>query len=481
MVVRGDEGLHEHASAGGGKDARRAHSSAGPPRDRDHDPVEMVTRVVTTVVAIPTPGAVLPCDSNGRTPPPPPPPFLPPPPPARSDHDARGRVTHALARRNDDAKGEFLGEWERGEGGGDGDGEGDGVWMVKGMRPRARASSAADMRPPPPLAAADADAADADASCAASIGARVVAKRRTAIAAPTAGTWRRLADGVPHVRQTYNWDCGLACVLMSLRYMGAPTGCDLRVLRQLCPTTSVWTVDLAYLLRRFGAEVTFCTITLGANPEFAAESFYRDNLGEDGARVERLFACAAQEGICVERVSVGIERLKDCAMSGDYLIIALVDKQKLVQEVSCRAGAGAGAWAVAGAGARAGTSFMSLFGCGGCEDRGRDANRHGGPSEGKGSMEETDGGGGGAGGGGEREHHGHTGGGGRGGRGGEEDGKRPRGGDGEDMHMSGASHEERDRGGYTTSTLSAKVEVDEGSSGYTGHYIVVCGYDTLEC
>jgi hypothetical protein len=52
--------------------------------------------------------------------------------------------------------------------------------------------------------------------------------------------------------------------------------------RQLCPTTSIWTVDLAYLLRLFGADVTFCTITLGANPDFAAESFYRDNLNEAG-------------------------------------------------------------------------------------------------------------------------------------------------------------------------------------------------------
>jgi hypothetical protein len=48
--------------------------------------------------------------------------------------------------------------------------------------------------------------------------------------------------------------------------------CDLRVMRRLCPTTSIWTVDLAHLLRRFGVDVTFCTITLGANPDFASEA-----------------------------------------------------------------------------------------------------------------------------------------------------------------------------------------------------------------
>jgi hypothetical protein len=47
--------------------------------------------------------------------------------------------------------------------------------------------------------------------------------------------------------------------------------CDLRAMRRLCPTTSIWTVDLAHLLRRFGVDVTFCTITLGANPDFASE------------------------------------------------------------------------------------------------------------------------------------------------------------------------------------------------------------------
>ena len=74
--------------------------------------------------------------------------------------------------------------------------------------------------------------------------------------------WETIAHAVPHVKQTYNWDCGLACVLMVVRALGASAHhCDLRTLRQLCRTTSIWTVDLAYLLRRFGADVTFTTVT----------------------------------------------------------------------------------------------------------------------------------------------------------------------------------------------------------------------------
>ncbi len=52
---------------------------------------------------------------------------------------------------------------------------------------------------------------------------------------------------------------------------------------------SIWTVDLAYLLRRFGLEVELTTITIGANPAYAKESFYKEHMAEDGSRVERLF------------------------------------------------------------------------------------------------------------------------------------------------------------------------------------------------
>ena len=31
------------------------------------------------------------------------------------------------------------------------------------------------------------------------------------------------------------------------------------------------------------------TITLGANPEYASEGFYKEHMEEDGSRVERLF------------------------------------------------------------------------------------------------------------------------------------------------------------------------------------------------
>ena len=53
---------------------------------------------------------------------------------------------------------------------------------------------------------------------------------------------------------------------------------DLHKLRSMCPTKSIWTVDLAHLLRSFGLDVQFLTVTIGANPNFANETFYMENM-----------------------------------------------------------------------------------------------------------------------------------------------------------------------------------------------------------
>jgi len=133
---------------------------------------------------------------------------------------------------------------------------------------------------------------------------------------------------VPHVRQSFNWDCGLACMLMVLRSLGV-SRCNLQGLRLMCNTTSIWTVDLAYMLSRFGIPVHFFTITLGANPAFAKETFYMDNMEEDGRRVERLFRDAPRSGIRIECRSLSISDIRCFLLSGQWLLVVLVDKRKL--------------------------------------------------------------------------------------------------------------------------------------------------------
>nr|XP_024361451.1 protein GUCD1-like [Physcomitrium patens] len=113
-----------------------------------------------------------------------------------------------------------------------------------------------------------------------------------------------------------------------LKFLGVE-GCDLKYLSQLCQTTSIWTVDLAHLLRHFKVDVVFLTVTIGANPSFAVETFYQTNMEEDGERVNMLFAKAPQVGIRVQWRSITGEELSLLILSGGFLAIILVDKRKL--------------------------------------------------------------------------------------------------------------------------------------------------------
>lgn len=105
---------------------------------------------------------------------------------------------------------------------------------------------------------------------------------------------------VPHVQQAFTWDCGLACVLMVLRTLGVDCCDGIADLGKLCHTTSIWTVDLAYLLHKFRVSFSFFTVTIGANPQYSAETFYREQLQEDIDRVDELFGKAVDAGISIQ-------------------------------------------------------------------------------------------------------------------------------------------------------------------------------------
>ncbi|KAJ1686472.1 hypothetical protein LUZ63_017862 [Rhynchospora breviuscula] len=134
---------------------------------------------------------------------------------------------------------------------------------------------------------------------------------------------------VPHVRQMFNWDCGLACVLMVLRTLGIESH-DIADLEKLCSTTSIWTVDLAYLLHKFSVNFSFLTVTVGVNPSYSAQSFYQEQLEDDTGRVVDLFARAINAGICIQCRSISVREISLLLLSGNCIAVALVDKTKLV-------------------------------------------------------------------------------------------------------------------------------------------------------
>ncbi|KAG9150224.1 hypothetical protein Leryth_009797 [Lithospermum erythrorhizon] len=138
---------------------------------------------------------------------------------------------------------------------------------------------------------------------------------------------------VPHINQVHTWDCGLACVLMVLRAHGIndPT---LQELEDVCSTTSIWTVDLAYLLKKFAISFQYFTITLEANPNFSGETFYKsaamqEQLHNDILRVNVLFQRAREAGIIIQRRSISAKEISLLILSGKHIAIALVDQYKL--------------------------------------------------------------------------------------------------------------------------------------------------------
>ncbi|KAK4835800.1 hypothetical protein QYF36_014745 [Acer negundo] len=133
---------------------------------------------------------------------------------------------------------------------------------------------------------------------------------------------------VPHINQLFTWDCGLACVSMVLRTFGI-NNYNIQGLADLCCTTSIWTVDLAYLLQKFNIRFSYFTVTFGANPNYSVETFYKEQLPNDLVRVDMLFQKARGAGINIECRSIGGVEISQMILSGNYIAIALVDQYKL--------------------------------------------------------------------------------------------------------------------------------------------------------
>lgn len=90
---------------------------------------------------------------------------------------------------------------------------------------------------------------------------------------------------VPHIQQKTSWDCGLACCLMILtygfvssflnhfanlifRFLGKSQA-DWKSINRAVGTDSVWSIDLAFLLKSYGVQFSYNTITIGVKEEYS--------------------------------------------------------------------------------------------------------------------------------------------------------------------------------------------------------------------
>lgn len=126
-----------------------------------------------------------------------------------------------------------------------------------------------------------------------------------------------------HHKQKHSWDCGISCVLMILEQ-------ELREqlaqnINRVCKddglNKSVWTIDLCYLLARFGIQHIFYTITLGVHPGYKTNAFYKRVLNKDEKRVNDRFARATEHGIKIKRKSVDVSALLEHLIYGPVIVL----------------------------------------------------------------------------------------------------------------------------------------------------------------
>ncbi|KAJ8324304.1 hypothetical protein QVD99_008209 [Batrachochytrium dendrobatidis] len=130
---------------------------------------------------------------------------------------------------------------------------------------------------------------------------------------------------VPHIAQSYSWDCGLACTSMVLAGLGIPRSTLLDV-SNMCSTRSIWTVDLVYIFRHYGVQdFTMYTSYIGVNWQNASKPFYRDSIAEDLKRVHSLFAKARACQVRIVPLVLAMDDICRFLASNRYAIIILVN------------------------------------------------------------------------------------------------------------------------------------------------------------
>ncbi|GAB6028687.1 hypothetical protein CHUAL_004512 [Chamberlinius hualienensis] len=141
---------------------------------------------------------------------------------------------------------------------------------------------------------------------------------------------------VDHVRQKYAWDCGLACVTMIIKNSDARRGFlskQKEILMKEELQTSVWTIDLVYILKTLNIECWYYTETVGVNHDYKDEPYYRQSIDADTLRVTKKFNDAESNGIRVSRRVLTLKNIL-CHLETDPIIALLDAKYAICCEIT---------------------------------------------------------------------------------------------------------------------------------------------------
>lgn len=162
-----------------------------------------------------------------------------------------------------------------------------------------------------------------------------------------------------HVKQTETWDCGIACLLMALKWLHKSqirnsdnttrNAHELNRERkswmlQTAGTESIWSIDLVFIMEEYKMKMQkassehridftylFSSKTLEVDEEYKDLRFYEKAFGTDQARVSRLFDRAQQEDWnLVVQHHLRLDQLMELICRPDCIAIALVDNNTIL-------------------------------------------------------------------------------------------------------------------------------------------------------
>ncbi|XP_071789942.1 protein GUCD1-like isoform X1 [Asterias amurensis] len=149
---------------------------------------------------------------------------------------------------------------------------------------------------------------------------------------------------VPHIIQSEDWDCGLACVKMILSYINPAFKDKQEDFNVICDklnfSKSVWTIDLANILVEFNVKHQLYTITLEVDPSYEDLGFYHEFIAEDFVteqhRINKLFKSASSLGIKADKGQVTHEEIVNHLSNQNPAVVLIDDTVLHCQECSAR-------------------------------------------------------------------------------------------------------------------------------------------------
>jgi Guanylylate cyclase len=100
-----------------------------------------------------------------------------------------------------------------------------------------------------------------------------------------------------YVRQRDTWDCGIACLRMSLRWYGINNSHFPDMSHFSQKRNPLWTIDIFVALHESGIQgAELYTTCVGVNPAHSSNDWYAAHLTADELRVEEKFKLAASSG-----------------------------------------------------------------------------------------------------------------------------------------------------------------------------------------